>query len=133
MFTSKGIVHLDSQNNLKLNCDEELVNYYFWFLRIEYPSLKLQRPKFGSHLSLISTKHCQYDTSLVKKYIGKRVKFTYYPERLKSGGRDFTNFWLDCECEFGHYILNTVGIKYPNWLGFHLSIANSKNLNIKNT
>ena len=128
MYSSKGKIHLDAQNNLKLVCDEELVNYYLWFLRRQFPDLKLQRPKHNSHINIVFFKYAQnVSIEKLKSYIGELVSFRYTNE-IKSGGCDFVNFWLPCYSERCDLILKELGIVYPKFLGFHLTIANNKNV-----
>ena len=96
-----------------------------------YAQANLAEPKIvwtGSPLSSGLTRMI-VTSDKFKKYIGKKIEYTYYPEKIRQGGSTFKNFWLPCDVPFGIELLKELNITYPNWLGFHLTCANSKNLN----
>lgn len=127
-YSSSGRLFISNDGSVKILCDKGLLDYYkkmvekrFW--------LKTHYPKHGPHISIILPKHHKnVDLNKIKKYNGKIVKFKYDPYIMIGGkGKGYRNFWLKVECPFAEKIKRELGVKDNNFLGLHLTVANTKN------
>ena len=129
MLTVKGIIKLDT-TGLRVMFNEDFSRYYLWLIhRYYFNCIKLDRPKHGTHLSIVTKAlHNNYfNSEYLSKYHNMQVELFYNPEDLKTGGRNFTNFWFPMEFELGTKIKEDLGIVESNFLGFHVVVGNDKN------
>ena len=95
LYKSSGILQYSDSGWATLACCEELARYYRSTLK--KPPQILQKPKYGSHITVASAK---WERSTNKhvwgKYAGQEIEFEYYNHIHHDGGF----YWLRVECEF---------------------------------
>jgi len=114
---------------LRIKLELDFIKYYKWLVEKNYYNcIKTTCPKHGSHISIVTKKlHGKnFDMNKLSKYHNLKVDFTY-DNNIKIGGRLFTNFWLYVDFPMGHLIKKELGIIEDNFLGFHITICNTKN------
>jgi hypothetical protein len=104
---------------LVIDCDEELARYYRSLCNWENrASFKLNRPAWGSHISVIADE-LPPKAELWNLYAGEIVEFEYEPI-LQNNGQ---YFWFSVKCNRAHEIRVELGLardlKYP----LHLTIG----------
>lgn len=129
MITIRGKIRLDD-TGLRVNLDEDFSRYYLWLIhRYYFNCIKLDRPKHGTHLSIVTKalhSNC-LNSEYLSQYHNRIVELSYNPEDLRTGGRNFTNFWFPVEFDLGTKIKSDLGIIESNFLGFHVVVGNDKN------
>ena len=125
---AKGIIKLD-ETGLRIILDKDFNKYYQWLIHRYYNYVvKTTVPAHGAHISIV-TKNLhgdKFNLELLKKYDSLEVEFDYDPY-IQTGGRGFTNYWLKVEFPLGHEIKKECDIIEDNFLGFHITVANTKN------
>ena len=87
------------------------------------PSLKLQPPMHGSHITVIAGKYePNHIEQYWKKYDGQSVEFQYSPEI----GSDDTYFWLPVFCKEFKSVRIELGLTPTIPIPWHLTIGNLK-------
>ncbi len=129
MFTSSGLLVYDPPPKtgtalgkwwLIAECCPDLARYYRDTFAWQYRArgLKLQRPSWDSHVSIIRCEEPpRYD--LWRKWDGKVIEFRYDPE-LKTNDE---YYWLDVECEEFLNIREELGLPRQPIFGLHLTIG----------
>lgn len=111
---------------LVIDCQDDISEYYRHVIHIEsYKTLKLQKPYWGSHITVIRNEEPP-NQELWKKYDGQEIVFkygnhigtNYSPERWKSF------WWLDSRCEWALDIREELGLRREPYPQFHLTIGN---------
>lgn len=102
-------------------CDDDIGAYYRLLTHYYNRSIKLQRPKIGAHITIVSGKHEDFiDKSCWNKYNNIIIK--YHPFVETNG----EYFWLKVKCEKIHDLREELGLtrnlKHP----LHLTIGNLK-------
>jgi hypothetical protein len=106
-----------------VDCCEELARYYRSLVHAFSPSISLQTPMHGSHITVIAGKYePDHDERYWKKYDGHSVEFQYSPE-IES---DDTYFWLPVFCKEFESIRIELGLKPLIPIPWHLTIGNLK-------
>lgn len=122
MFTSTGKYHYYNRW-LMVDCCPELAAFYRQLVFFHAPSIKLQIPKHGSHITVVAGK---YEPTHIdqywKKYDGHSVTFQYSQEI----GTDGTYFWLPVECKEFESVRIELGLKPTIPIPWHLTIGNLK-------
>ena len=104
--------------------DDELGRYYRELIsRHNHNCVTLQKPKNGTHITIIAGKYeFAPRRQFWKKYQGDMVPFDYDPD-IKDDG---IHFWMTVQCKMFETIREELGlaatIKYP----WHVSIGNLK-------
>lgn len=122
LFTSKGRYHYYN-TWLMVDCCEELALFYRRLVFFFSPSIKLNRPKHGSHITVIAGKYePNHDERYWKKYDGQSVTFQYNPEI----GTDGEYFWLPVVCQEFELVRIELGLNPTIPIPWHLTIGNLK-------
>lgn len=82
----------------------------------------------GAHVSIITKAlhKNKFNVDKLRKYHKLDVEFEYSID-MRIGGNKFTNFWLPVTFEMGNQIKKEMGIFESNFMGFHITVANTKN------
>lgn len=106
-----------------VDCCEELARYYRSLVHAFSPSIDLQIPMHGSHITVVAGKYePTHIDSVWKKYDGNPVVFQYSPEI----GSDGTYFWLPIFCPEFESVRVELGLKPTIPIPWHLTIGNLK-------
>lgn len=124
-YKTSGWLHYSSSGWLVVHLDLELQRYYHYILQKEL-NCKLNRPKFGCHITVVAGKYEQVQTHPAwNKHHQTQIWLEYYSPPKELDG----TFWLECKNEPLTSIRNELGLSdIPKW-PFHITIANRKNLN----
>lgn len=108
---------------LMVDCCEEMAAFYRRMVFFHAPSLKLQTPMHGSHITVVAGKYePTHDERHWKKYDGNPVVFHYSPEI----GNDGTYFWLPVFCKEFESVRVELGLSPTIPIPWHLTIGNLK-------
>ncbi len=125
MYKASGkLVYYDSWW-LSLKTDDEICRYYKTLINQQNKSLRLNLPKHGAHVTVISGKHeVPPYKEFWRKYQDETVEFLYEP--IIHQDREY--FWMRVECERFGIIRTELGLpaKIPLPTPWHLTIANLK-------
>lgn len=126
MFKYKSKFYFDK--GLKIAVDNQLLRYYFMLIyKSPESTLGLGPPMRGDHISVTLPRiHGKDIVEKSKKYAGQPVEFLYDGDIIK-GGSWFKNYWMKVECKRADEIKKELGIVEKNFLGYHLTIGNTKN------
>jgi hypothetical protein len=132
MYTSTGQLRIFKDGSVKLICDEGILEYYKHLIEKRWYGAKVQRGKYGSHITVVYVKEGVSKETLkkIKKYDKKKIEFTYDPY-VHIGGlnRDFKNFWIKCDFPEFWEIRKELGLQTKNvGYGPHITICNTKNI-----
>lgn len=109
----------DSSRWLVLMCDEELLKYYCCLFRREFPWLpKLQRPVWGSHVSLVRNEVVPNQEAWGFA-ANKIINFEYDPG-VKDNGE---YYWMSVYCDELLAIRELFGLRRDPQFGLHLTIG----------
>lgn len=105
---------------LILDKDNDIDTYYKWFIFKRY-GIKLQRPAFGTHISLIrgepiNEKIWKYYKN---KYQNKSFKFNYEVSPRTNG----KHWWMKVDCEEIENIREEMGYSRKGKFGLHLTLG----------
>ena len=129
MLTVKGIIKLDD-TGLRVHLDEDFSRYYLWLIhRYYFNCIKLDRPKHGTHLSIVTKalhSNC-LNSEYLSQYHNRIVELQYNPEDIRIGGNGFINFWFKIDFPLGDKIKADLKIVETGFLGYHVTIGNTKN------
>jgi hypothetical protein len=123
-YSTSGRLHYSSSGWLWLQLNLDLQRYYqYWIEKLE--RVKVNRPKFGCHITGIAGKYESVQNSpLWNKYEGEIVPLIYYVPWQEIEGV----YWLVCSIPRLTQIRNEFGLSdTPKW-PFHITIANKKNI-----
>ena len=107
-----------------MKVDDEICEYYRRLVNIRNPSLKLNPPRDGAHITVIAGKYERPDAShahLWGKFEGNIVEFSYHREILSDG----RYFWLTVECPRIEEIRQELGLIPKIPIPWHLTIGNT--------
>lgn len=126
MFKSYG--KLQISNGVRIMAPFDIVLYYRTLFSYDtYNTIKSQTPKHFAHISIylpdIHGKNV--DTSVIKHLEGKRIEFEYDPTQFRITTK---NVWMLVKCEEAERIKKQLNIVDKNFLGFHMVVANFKNI-----
>lgn len=118
--------HLGNTRNwLVLMCDDQISDYYRKLYTMAYPPylnggypIKLARPVFGAHISVIRGEHI-HNYHLWKLDNNKIVEFEY-ESGVKNNGE---YYWLDVICPYLENLRSQYGLNKQPKYGFHLTIG----------
>lgn len=121
MFHSKGQLIYHSRWVI-LECPQDILEYY-WQWVYKQKGIKLHKPRFGSHISVIrGNEECNRTSILYKKYHENHIEFQY-SNILETNG-DY--WWLPVKSEILEEVREELGlIRLPDF-GFHLTIGREK-------
>lgn len=123
-FTSKGMINYHSRWVI-LECPKDIVDYYHYWIHREL-GIKLHKPKFGSHVSVIrGSEEFNRETPLYRKYHEEEVAFQY-SNQIETNG-DY--WWLPVHCEILGQLRAELGLEKEPTFGFHLTIGREKSQN----
>jgi hypothetical protein len=118
---------------IRVILDADFCRYYrAFFHAYYYNTVKLQIPKHGAHINIVSGKlHPNADCKKYSYLNGKVANF-YYDIRGNMGGfsKGFKNFWLDVYSKEFEEIAQDLGClkDQKGFAYFHITIGNNKNL-----
>ena len=106
---------------LLLNSDESIIDYYTYWIKKHYWLDKFQRPKHGSHISVIRGEIIEDGLfyNHWKKYHGKKIEFQYSNEIHNNG----EHFWLPVYSKELENIRLELGLTNVPVFNFHLTIG----------
>lgn len=106
-----------------MECPKDIVDYYrSWVLREK--GIKLHKPRFGSHVSVIrGNEELDRQSSLYRKHHEVKVCFQYGNDLQTNG--DY--WWLPVTCELLGEIRQELGLIAEPPFGFHLTIGREMN------
>ena len=124
MYSGRGILHYHI-NWLVVYTDDEIGRYYRAIITREHPSVKLNSPMHGAHITVIAGK---YETPPKKDlywglYEGEIVDFQYSPEIHFDDG---LYYWLTVECKRIEDIREELGLLPKIRFAWHLTVGNTK-------
>lgn len=95
-------------------------DYYSWFIEKRY-GIKIQRPAFGNHISLVRGEETTEDKweMFKNKYDGKPVKF-YHDSELRTNGK---HWWIRIISEESKDMREEMGYSRDPQFPFHLTIG----------
>lgn len=122
-----------TKDSIRVVTDTDFCRYYLWFFtKAHYNTIKLQLPKHGGHINIVSNKiHAGTDCSKYLYLNGKTVEFEYDIGGNMGGfTKGFKNFWLDVSAPEFYDIAKDLGVLKikAGFAPFHITVANSKNL-----
>lgn len=126
LFKTEGELYYYDKNIrdtqwLLLNCDNSILEYYQHWFKKHYWLDKIQKPKHGSHISVIRGEII--DDVLYHKfwkmYHGQKIELTYSNE-IKSNG-DY--FWLPVQSNMLENIRLELGLSKLPEFNFHLTLG----------
>lgn len=100
---------------VQMNCDID--SYYRWFLERRY-NIKLIKPAWGAHISVIRGEPCEQWEYFKSKYNNKIIDFEYNLE-FKTNGQ---HWWLNIVCDELKAIRQEMGYN-SNGIGLHLTLG----------
>ena len=124
----KATGKLEILNGVRIIAPFDMVLYYQkLFTMATWNTVKSQLPRHGAHISIylpdIHGKNVDMTPILYMK--GKKIEFEYDP-------LDFIitrkNVWMKVRCEEANKIKDMLKIVDKNFLGFHMTVLNFKNL-----
>lgn len=122
MFASTGKYHYYDRW-LMVDCDEELTRYYRKLIHEFSPSISLQTPRHGSHITVVAGKYePDHIEKYWKKYDGMPVVFSYSSEISTDG----TYYWLPVVCADFERVREELGLNPTIPIPWHLTIGNLK-------
>ncbi len=125
LFKAEGELYYYDKNIrdtqwLLLNADSSIIEYYANWIKKEYWLDKVQKPKHGSHISVIRGE--LIEDSLFrqywKKYHGQKTTF-YYSNEIQNNGE---HFWLPVYSEDLRNIRKELGLSEEPEYNMHLTI-----------
>jgi hypothetical protein len=123
MFTGTGKLVYYPSWWLIVYADDQIGEYYRHLIFREHPSLVLNPPKHGAHITVIAGK---YDIPLRKefwnKYHENEIEFGYFSDI----GTDGQYYWLPVECSKIEDIRSELGLPSKSPIPWHLTIGNTK-------
>lgn len=125
-----------TKDSIRVIIDVDFCRFYLWlFTKAHYNILKLQLPKHDGHINIVSSKiHAGTDCSKYLYLNGKDVEFEYDIKGNMGGfSKGFKNFWLDVFAPEFYDIARDLKVlqKVKGFNAFHITIANSKNMEDK--
>lgn len=124
MFTNYG--YFKYRNSwLVVEVDEDFSRYYRSLLLTFNPSLKVNKPKYEPHITVISERHEEIVPSkkhLWGKHENEKVIFQYDFNVVL----DREYFWLPIECKRIEDVREELGLSRRIPVPWHLTIANLK-------
>ena len=101
-------------------CDDEIVEYYRWWVHRVH-QLKLHRPLFGAHISVMRGEEPLYQHELWGSHQDQIVEITYGHELTHAQG-----YWfLPAQCRALEELRLSFGLERQPQFGFHLTIGSS--------
>lgn len=103
-----------------IRLDDDTSDYYSWFIEKRY-GIKVQRPAWGSHISIIRGEQTsiEYWESFKKEYNNKPVKLIHNSE-LRSNGK---HWWIRVSSEEAKDLREKMGYSRDPQFPFHLTIG----------
>mgnify|MGYP001027607501 CR=1 FL=1 len=119
LFQSKGVIIYHSKWVI-MECPKDILDYY-WHWIYKEKQIKLHKPRFGSHISIIRGNELIMNKTQFpwRKYHEKEITFSYSPFLQTNG--DY--WWLPVTCSFLEELRNELGLSDQVPFGFHLTIG----------
>lgn len=121
----KILTKLEVNNGARLITNEDFILYYQWLIKKQFPWIKVQSPKYKAHITLVNPSiHGYLDFSKIFHLQDVICDVEYGVEMYRSP----RNFWLPVLIPDIYYEIKDI-LKFQesqNWLGLHLTIANTK-------
>ena len=120
-FKAKGRIIYHSRW-VVMECPKDIIDYYHYWVE-KKTGLKLHKPKFGSHISVIrGDEEFNRESELYRKYHEGFVEFTYSNDLQTNG--DY--WWLPVECKTLEKLRVELGLTKEPPFGLHLTIGRMK-------
>lgn len=103
---------------LILRTDDAIIEYYQWWIESEL-RIKLQRPLFGAHISVIRGEEPIHNSSLWKIRQGESLQVYYSPFLEHAEGF----WWLPILCPQLEEIRLELGLSPQPQYGFHMTVG----------
>jgi hypothetical protein len=119
---------LEIKSGVRIIAPVDFILYYQkLFTMATWNTIKSQTPQHGAHISIVLPKiHGEAaDLSPIHQWNGKRIEFEYNPLDIIITKK---NVWMKVKCDEAENIKKILGITDKNFLGFHMTILNFKNL-----
>jgi len=100
-------------------CDDGILDYYWWWYWKE-KHVKLIKPMFGAHISVVRGKEEEIDQGWWERGFRGTVVFFYYPERIFLYD---THVWLPVSGDGLYDIRESVGLSRNPVMPFHMTIG----------
>lgn len=126
---AKGTFQVE-KDKLSIKICDDFGAYYRWlFNRAHWNVIKLQPPKHGTHINILSPKIHKVNCEFYRHLEGQEVWFAFDVEGNYGGfNRGFLNFWMDVTCAEGEEILEFEGFtRQEGYSLLHVTIGNTKN------
>ena len=123
------------RTGLRIDLGYDFSRYYQWLIHKHfYDCKKTQLSKHGSHVSIITKKlhGPKFNREKLAKYHKMEVELSY-DINMVIGGNGFDNFWFRVDFPLGDEIKREAGIVEKNFLGFHVTVCNTKAFSEKYT
>lgn len=125
LYKAKGKLLYKTDWWLTLQTDEEICKYYRTLIQIECKGLRLNPPKHGAHITVVSGKHeIPVNKQFWGKYENREIVFDYEP--VIHQDREY--FWMTVYCEEFETIRIELGLpgKIPLPTPWHITVGNLK-------
>lgn len=125
-YTGHGVV--DFYKGVRVNVFGDFCEYYRRLFEFDtYKTRKSQTPAFRSHISIIlpAIHGEKHNLSLIKHLNKTKAIFYYDPANIVITTK---NAWLPVELPVGSIIKRILDVKDRNFLGYHLTLFNFKNV-----
>jgi hypothetical protein len=99
---------------------DEIDSYYRWFVERHY-GLRLQRPAFGPHISVIRNEETSQENwdKYKEKYNGKEIEFEHSGEIRTNGN----HWWVRTYCDNLKDLREEMGYERNGMWGLHLTLG----------
>jgi len=116
---------IEVNNGLRVKVDLDFCRYYMWLAtKYHYNTQKYQLPMHGAHISIyLPHIHGKIDLTPYKKLHGSLVDFDYDLNNIVITKK---NVWIPVKSSAAYEIKKSMGITDKNFLGFHLTVCNTK-------
>lgn len=122
--------YLEIKNGVRIHIPGDFCRYYKHLIDVaHYRTVRWECPRHGNHISLyLPNIHGENPKrNLFKLNQNEKIYFEVDPLALRSGGRNFTNWWFPVKCPRGEEIKKEIGIiENSKYLGLHIVVCNSK-------
>lgn len=119
-----SVLNYSSSGWIVANLNSELQIYYHHILQKNL-SIKLNRPKFGCHVTVVAGKYEQVTHRLAWNRYQKQPLMLEYNSQIKNIG---DTWWLEVRSQNLVQLRNELGLTdIPKW-PFHITVANKKNI-----
>lgn len=123
MFKSYGKLEYRHNWWLVVEVNEDICSYYRKLIMFYNPILKLNKPKYSAHITVIAGKYEKpVNEQYWNKYSGQIIEFQYNPEIIIDG----VYFGIRVQCEKIEDIREELGLNRKIITPWHLTVGNIK-------